>query len=165
MSENNKKLGLLNPQLLEEVFGTHKARDLYVLERLAEGAIQRELAEELNLRQSRIARIAANNRTLLDKLTFLSRFSTKAGRLRLAFRFLQGRVSSKKDALEILDYIRKECEGDVQFKQQINAFINVNDAQLDSTIMENLKKIVDIEGRGLEVKEEPAEAENTPPSQ
>jgi hypothetical protein len=162
MTEDNKNSQLLNPHLIEEVFGSHKARDLYVLERLAEGARQVDVANEVKLRQARISVIAINNRVLLDKLTFNSKFSTKAGRLRLAFRCLQGRVSSKKDTIEILDYIRKEMEGDVQFKQQINQFISVNDEQLDSVIkegLENLKKITGAEGKVVDVKEEP---KNTP---
>jgi hypothetical protein len=53
-------------------------------------------------------------------------------------------------------------EGDVQFKQQINQFISVNDEQLDSVIkegLENLKKITGAEGKVVDVKEEP---KNTP---
>lgn len=150
MSKEEKKLTswpIQNVNALEEVHGTHKERDLFILERLAEGATQAEIAKEFGLCQSRIAYIAINNRILLDKLTFMTKFATKAGRLRLAFRFLQGRVSSKKDALEILDYIRKECEGDVQFKQQINQFINVSDADLDSIIIKGLQEVKDVEGK------------------
>lgn len=149
MSKEEKKLTtwpIQNTNVLEEVQGIHKKRDLFILERLAEGAIQSEVAKEFNLCQGRVSCIAINNRVLLDKLTFMTKFSTKAGRLRLAFRFLQGRISSKKDALEILDYIRKECEGDVLFKQQINQFINVSDEDLDSIIAKGLQGIKDAGG-------------------
>ena len=139
-----------NENLLEEVYGTHKKRDLFILERLAEGATQQELSKEFNLCQTRISYIAINNRILLDKITFLTKFSSKAGRLRLAFRFLHGRVSSKKDALEILDYIRKECEGDVLFKQQINQFINLSDADLDSIIKKGLQETIEVESKPAE---------------
>jgi len=157
MSEEKNNLTtwpIQNQNFLEEVHGIHKKRDLFILERLAEGAIQAEVAKEFNLGQARVSCIAINNRALLDKLTFMTKFSTKAGRLRLAFRFLQGRVSSKKDALEILDYIRKECEGDTQFKQQINQFINISDADLDSIITKGLKEVVEAEGSIIETRED-----------
>lgn len=156
MSKEEKKLTswpIQNVNALEEVHGIHKKRDLFILERLAEGTVQTELAKEFNLCQSRIAEIAANNKTLLDKLTFMTKFATKAGRLRLAFRFLQGRVSSKKDALEILDYIRKECEGDAQFKLQLNQFINVSDADLDSIIAQGLQEATEVKAEVVEDKE------------
>lgn len=148
MTKEEKKLSawpIKNENFLEEVNGSHKRRDLLILERLAEGTIQAEVAKEFGLHQARISCIAINNRALLDKITFMTKFSTKAGRLRLAFRFLQGRTSSKKDALEILDYIRKECEGDVQFKQQINQFINLSDEDLDKIIAKELQVTKDAE--------------------
>jgi len=153
MSAEEKKLTtwpIQNEALLEEVYGNHKKRDLVILEKLAEGVIQAEISREFHLGQGRVSRIAINNRALLDKLTFMAKFSTKAGRLRLAFKFLQGRVSSKKDALEILDYIRKECEGDVQFKQQINQFISLSDQDLDSIINKELGKAVEVAGETVE---------------
>lgn len=153
MSTEKKQLTtwpIQNTNVLEEVYGTHKKRDLFIIERLAEGATQSELSKEFNLCQSRIAYIAINNKTLLDKLTFMTKFATKAGRLRLAFRFLQGRVSSKKDALEILDYIRKECEGDVLFKQQINQFINVSDEDLNSIIAKGLQEAIEVKAEVAE---------------
>lgn len=148
MSKENKNLHSWphkNPQFLEEVQGTNKRRDLYILELLADGALQVEVAKELGLDKSRIAQIASINKTFLDKLTFQSRFATKAGRLRLAFRFLAEKASSKKDPIEILDYIRKEIEGDVQFKQQINQFINYSDEALDEIIKDGVKLIKNIE--------------------
>ena len=134
-----------NPNYLEEVQGKNKARDLYVLERLADGGLQHEVAKEVNLNRTRVTQIAIANRSLLDKLTFTTKFATKAGRLRLAFRCLQGRISSKKDTIEILDYIRKEMDGDVQFRQQINQFINISDEELDSIITRGFQDVTEVE--------------------
>lgn len=148
MSEAKKELQSLpvnNINFLEEVHGTNKARDLYILERLSEGALQEDVAKEVQVVRTRISQIANENRTLLDRLTFVAKFSTKAGRLRLAFRCLQGRISSKKDTIEILDYIRKEMEGDIQFKQQINQFINYSDEALDEIIKDGIKLVKGIE--------------------
>ena len=156
MSKEGKALTtwpIQNINTLEQVYGTHKERDLFILERLAEGATQAEIAKEFGLCQSRIAYIVINNRTLLDKLSFMTKFASKAGRLRLAFRCLQGRISSKKDTIEILDYIRKELEGDVQFKQQINQFINVSDADLDSIISKGLQGVIEAEKEVIETTE------------
>jgi hypothetical protein len=150
MSAEEKKLTtwpIQNENFLEEVQGIHKRRDLLILEKLAEGTIQVEVAKDFNLRQARVSCIAINNRALLDKLTFSTKFATKAGRLRLAFRCLQGRTSSKKDTIEILEYLRKELEGDVQFKQQINQFINLSDEDLDSIIKKGLQEVKDVKGK------------------
>ena len=160
MNKEEKKLTtwpIQNEALLEEVYGNHKKRDLVILEKIAEGVLQAEVAKEFHLGQGRVSRIAINNRALLDRLTFMTKFSTKAGRLRLAFRFLQGRVSSKKDALEILDYIRKECEGDVQFKQQINQFISLSDEDLDSIIKKGLGETVEVVGETIEAEKKKAD--------
>lgn len=157
MTNNNKSLQpwpLQNSQLLEEVYGSNKSRDMYILERLAEGILGIDIAQEVGLDNSRITQIARDNRTLLDKLTFTTRFSSKAGRLRLAFKCLQGRISSKKDTIEILDYVRKELEGDVQFKQQINQFIGVKDEDLDTIILQGLNSIEKLPEQSEGQKEE-----------
>lgn len=151
MSKEEKELitwPIQNPSFLEEVFGIqkNKKRDLLILEGLAEGITQTKLSEEFNLSQERISVIAINNKVLLDKLTFTTQFATKAGRIRLACRCLQGRTSSEKDTIEILDYLRKEVEGDAQLKLQINQLINVSDEDLNRIIEKELQAVKDVKG-------------------
>ena len=106
---------------IERVFGYNKERDLFILQTLANGYTYREtltfVAEQFpneGLKsEGDITRIKNNNRELLDELTFKSEFVTKAGRLRQAMRYMrQGKDRSKKDGIDILDYIRKEQEGE-----------------------------------------------------
>ena len=101
---------------IERVFGYNKERDLFILQTLANGYTYREtltfVAEQFpNERlksEGDITRIKNNNRELLDELTFRSEFATKAGRLRQAMKYMRGKDRSKKDGIDILEYIRKE---------------------------------------------------------
>ena len=106
---------------IERVFGYNKERDLFILQTLANGYTYREtltfVAEQFpneGLKsEGDITRIKNNNRELLDELTFKSEFVTKAGRLRQAMRYMrQGKDRSKKDGIDILEYIRKEQENE-----------------------------------------------------
>ena len=101
---------------IERVFGYNKERDLFILQTLANGYTYREtltfVAEQFpneGLKsEGDITRIKNNNRELLDELTFKSEFATKAGRLRQAMKYMRGKDRSKKDGIDILEYIRKE---------------------------------------------------------
>ena len=101
---------------IERVFGYNKERDLFILQTLANGYTYREtltfVAEQFpneGLKsEGDITRIKNNNSELLDELTFRSEFATKAGRLRQAMKYMRGKDRSKKDGIDILEYIRKE---------------------------------------------------------
>ena len=108
-SEESKKI--------ERVFGYNKERDLFILKYLANGYTLREILDFVAKQfptkklesEGRISQIKEDNRELLDELTFKSEFVTKAGRLRQAMRYMrQGKDRSKKDGIDILEYIRKE---------------------------------------------------------
>jgi len=96
-------------QVLDEVKGIKKRRDFLILQELAEGARQVEVAERFGLHKSVISRIAKKNRALLDDATLKAELSKKAGRLRIAYQEIRRkRGSSKKDLLEWLEYVRRE---------------------------------------------------------
>ena len=108
-SEESKKI--------ERVFGYNKERDLFILKYLANGYTLQEtldfVAEQFPNKklesEGRISQIKEDNRELLDELPFTADLSTKAGRLRQAMRYMrQGKDRSKKDGIDILEYIRKE---------------------------------------------------------
>ena len=112
-SEESKKI--------ERVFGYNKERDLFILKYLANGYTLREILDFVATQfptkklesEGRISQIKEDNRELLDELTFKSEFVTKAGRLRQAMRYMrQGKDRSKKDGIDILEYIRKEQENE-----------------------------------------------------
>ena len=107
-SEESKKI--------ERVFGYNKERDLFILKYLANGYTLREILDFVATQfptkklesEGRISQIKEDNRELLDELTFKSEFATKAGRLRQAMKYMRGKDRSKKDGIDILEYIRKE---------------------------------------------------------
>lgn len=98
------------------VFGNHKQRDLWILQRLGEGYTQQEvlaLLEEESaekLTKGRISQIVEVNREFLDEITHKMELAVKAGRLRKAFQLIRKMENSKKDPLDILEYIRKEMQ-------------------------------------------------------
>ena len=108
-------------QLVERVFGSNKERDLFILQAIADGfsyhqvlnTVNQEFPDQKLADITRISQIAKANRELLDELTFRGEFVTKAGRLRQAMRYMrQGKDRSKKDGIDILEYIRREQEGE-----------------------------------------------------
>lgn len=99
--------------IIDRVRGRKKKLYLSILLLLAEGFTQEKVSEIIRLTQSRISVIAKYNRELLDALTLKSEMAVKGGRLRKAFRIVQGkRERSDKDLLDWLEYIRKEVEGE-----------------------------------------------------
>ena len=123
MSEEEKKDEQKSKESKEirRVFGYNKERDLFILKCLANGYTLREILDFVATQfptkklesEGRISQIKEDNRELLDELTFKSEFVTKAGRLRQAMRYMrQGKDRSKKDGIDILEYIRKEQENE-----------------------------------------------------
>jgi len=108
------------PDIVERIEGRKKERNYFILQALAKGYTQKQvsdiLAEQnIKLSQNRISEIASENQELLDELTFKNDFAVKAGRIRIASRILQKKLSkkeeSKKDILDWLEYLRREEEG------------------------------------------------------
>jgi len=117
-------------QILDRVKGIKRMRDFLILQALAEGEKQVDVAQKFKLHKSVISRIAKRNSELLDELTFKEELSAKAGRLRIAFKEIKSKVGeSKKDLLDWLDYVRKEMEGD---KGMVitNQIINKKDGEM-----------------------------------
>ena len=118
MSEEEKKDEQKSKESKEirRVFGYNKERDLFILKCLANGYTLQEtldfVAEQFPNKklesEGRISQIKEDNRELLDELTFKADLSTKAGRLRQAMKYMRGKDRSKKDGIDILEYIRKE---------------------------------------------------------
>lgn len=108
-----------NSNSIEKVHGNNKARDFIILQMLAEGTTQNKIMDILAtmekpiiVSQGRFSQIKLNNLELLNELTLKSPLATSAGRLRLAMTALKGKTSSSKDMIDILDYMRKEQQGE-----------------------------------------------------
>jgi len=120
MSEEEKKDEQKSKESKEirRVFGYNKERDLFILKCLANGYTLQEtldfVAEQFPNKklesEGRISQIKEDNRELLDELTFKADLSTKAGRLRQAMKYMRGKDRSKKDGIDILEYIHKELQ-------------------------------------------------------
>ena len=120
MSEEEKKDEQKSKESKEirRVFGYNKERDLFILKCLANGYTLQETLDFVATQfptkklesEGRISQIKEDNRELLDELTFKADLSTKAGRLRQAMKYMRGKDRSKKDGIDILEYIHKELQ-------------------------------------------------------
>ena len=114
-----------NTNLLDRIVGTNKKSDLFVLQQLIEGYTHREISRHLRITRSRVTQIADSNRDLLDELTLKATLAIKAGHIRKAIRFLRGKDKSKKDPIDILDYMRKEMRDEGRHPIEINIISNI----------------------------------------
>ena len=120
-------------QFITRIKGIKKRRDFLILQALAIGEKQTSVAEEFVLHKSVISRIAKRNLELLNELTLRAELATKAGRLRIAFNEIRGKVGqSKKDLLDWLEYIHKELESEKGTVINNQVFNRPNDGHLFS---------------------------------
>ena len=114
------------------IVGYNKARDVIILKYLAEGNTQDEVVSILKeydppieISRNRISVIKTQNLNLLNELTLKAPLSSKAGRLRRAMIVAKNKMTSKKDIIDILDYMRKEEQGEVRGPTVITIINNI----------------------------------------
>lgn len=112
-------------KLLDRVISSNKARDFLILQQLAEGFTEEEVAKNFNLTEGRISQILKPNKALRDELTMRSELAEKAGRIRYAYKQLRKKKDrSHKDSLDWLQYVKSEIVGDKPLVDQ-STHINV----------------------------------------
>jgi len=95
-----------------------RERNLRIILLYSDGYVQEEIAHSFGLTQRAISKILNANVDLVNELTIKIGLANKGGRIRFVKRLVHNALknpkglSLKSDAIDILNYLRKEMEGD-----------------------------------------------------